>query len=234
MPFFWKKPELLILMIHGFGMRTSSEFDELYAYLERKKYAVRRFDIYDPHDPEDADPETWISRCVEQMHSALEENKNVVVLGFSMGGVIATYLASIFKLKGLILVAPAFRYMDLSKVEKAVSAYIGSLYTKAEKEVKEKPSSDQTRAFMQLVDKYRDRVSQITCPVLILHGTDDEVINVRSSRDAFAKIPTEHKRLVLVEGAHHRMLYDGQQQDVPFALINDFLQGEIARTPLGK
>ena len=51
-----------------------------------------------------------------------------------MGGVIASYLASIYKVQSLILCAPAFEYLDIKKVT--------GLFKKSDKE-KKGPSSKQ-------------------------------------------------------------------------------------------
>ena len=58
----------------------------------------------------------WVQRCEAKLSLAIKENPNVILIGFSMGGVIASYLASIYKVQSLILCAPAFEYLDIKKV----------------------------------------------------------------------------------------------------------------------
>ena len=109
-----KKP--IIVTIHGFGRNLSHEFDSLARYLKAKKYEVIQFDMYDLNNPNDANYKDWVQRCEAKLSLAIKENPNVILIGFSMGGVIASYLASIYKVQSLILCAPAFEYLDIKKV----------------------------------------------------------------------------------------------------------------------
>lgn len=52
----------------------------------------------------------------------------------------------------------------------------------------------------------RNRISKIKSPVLILHGTDDQVIPVSHGKEMFALAP-EPKELAIIEGANHKNLW---------------------------
>lgn len=219
-----KKKKALILTIHGFGKQRHQEFDLLCRYLKESGWDSIQFDIYSLKNPEDANLEQWIKRCEEQMRSALKLKKPVILIGFSMGGVIASYLASVFPVQSLILVAPAFRYFDIQKL----GSY--SLHALRKIAAKEKniPSSLQTRTFMDLVDQYKDSIYHVTCPILILHGTKDEVIPYESSQSIYYDLNTQKKCLLLIEGGKHRMLYDGLGHEKPcFKIIESMLNDEL-------
>ena len=218
-----KKP--ILVTIHGFGSRLHHEMDPLAYYLKKKHYSVRQFDIYDLKNPEDANFQEWIERCEYQVREALKQSDNVVILGFSMGGVIASYLASIYPIKQLILVAPAFRYFDFTLLKTKTAEII----SKSPKEKKLKPSNLQTKCFMDIVDKFRSSIEHVTCPVLMIHGTADEIIDFESSKEAYRKIQHNKKRLVFLEGAHHRLLYDNQMQEVAFVLIEQMLKNNLIK-----
>lgn len=209
-----KKP--IIVTIHGFGRNLSHEFDPLAKYLKSKKYEVIQFDMYSLSNPEDANYKEWIQRCETQVSLALKKNPNVILIGFSMGGVIASYLASIYKVQSLILCAPAFEYLDIRKVT--------GLFKKSDKKG---PSSKQYQTFTKIVSQYKESISQVECPTLILHGTNDEVIAPSSSTHAYKKLPATKKRLLYIEGAKHRMLYDGQMEQTAFSIIEQMLENKI-------
>ena len=216
-----KKP--ILVTIHGFGSRLHNEMNPLAAYLKKKHYDVRQFDIYDLTNPNDAKLEDWIARCEAKVKEALHQSDNVVLLGFSMGGVIASYLASVYPVKQLILVAPAFRYLDLTLIKTKTAEII----TRAPKEKKLKPSSAQTKCFTEVVDAYRNSIAHVNCPILIIHGTADEVIDYDSSKEAYKKISHNKKRLIFLEGAHHRLLYDNMMQETAFVLIEQMLKNNL-------
>lgn len=174
--------------------------------------------MYDLNNPNDANYKDWVQRCEAKLSLAIKENPNVILIGFSMGGVIASYLASIYKVQSLILCAPAFEYLDIKKVT--------GLFKKSDKE-KKGPSSKQYQAFTKIVSQYKESISQIECPVLMLHGTSDEVIAPSSSSHAYKKIPAQKKRLIYIEDAKHRILYDGRMEQTVFTIIEQMLENRI-------
>ena len=52
----------------------------------------------------------------------------------------------------------------------------------------------------------RQRIGQVSEPLLIVHGTDDRVIPVSNGRELFA-LANEPKRLAIIEGAVHNDLW---------------------------
>lgn len=223
MNLFKRKKKPLVVTVHGFGKNLSSEMDGLCAFLKGHGYETVQFDIYDLENSEDADARQWVRRCEKKMQEAFSKSRRVILIGFSMGGVIASYLASIYRVEKLVLVAPAFRYLDLEKIARSVSR---SVTGKGRQDV---PGSAQTKAFRDVVALCKDSVTHLQCPVLILHGTADEVIDPASSREAYGKIPHERKRLLFLEGAHHRMLYDGQMEETADRLILDFMEDKLMK-----
>jgi fermentation-respiration switch protein FrsA (DUF1100 family) len=51
-----------------------------------------------------------------------------------------------------------------------------------------------------------DKISQVNCPVLVIHGTADETISLSHGKRLFAAAP-EPKRSFWVEGAGHNDLF---------------------------
>lgn len=215
--FFHHTEKPVIVTIHGFGKRLHTEFDPLATYFEQRHYAVIQFDIYDINNPDDADSKQWIERCEKKLLEITKQYKHIVLIGFSMGGVIASYLASIFAVDQLILVAPAFEYISAHTVlEYGVKAVKNIYQNQPPKE--EKPSSKQTTAFTEIVNTYRESIASVDCPVLLLHGLKDEVIPLSSSRNAYQKIKGKH-RLICFEDGKHRMLYDNTIQETIYPII---------------
>jgi len=101
--------------------------------------------------------------------------ERIVAYGRSLGGGAAVDLAAHRRLGGLVLESPflsAFRVM--------------------------------TRVSLFPVDKFRNsaKIGRVTCPVLIMHGEEDEIVPVWHGRRLFDLAP-EPKMLVTVPGAHH-------------------------------
>ena len=217
---FFKKKQKVIITIHGFGKNVQHEFDPLAKHIDEKKYQIIQFDMYDPYDPHDDNYETWIKKAEEKIHEY--KDQEIILLGFSMGGVIASYLASIYHVRSLILVAPAFQYLDLANITNHGIKIVKNL---AKKSVSV-PSASQTKAFQTIINQYKESIYHIDCPVTIFHGTKDEVIPVESSKNIYSNIPGK-KRLIYIEGGKHRMLYDGIMEECIFTLIDDALEDKL-------
>ena len=99
----------LIICVHGFGRRRADEFIPLVEAL-KDEYDFIIPNLYDQQYPEDNVWHSWVSRAEEEIVKAKNANRKIYLLGFSMGGVIASYLASRFNVEKLVLLAPAFEY----------------------------------------------------------------------------------------------------------------------------
>lgn len=210
----------LVITIHGFGRKLSDEMKPLADYLEKQGFEVWRFSYFDPDDQDDTDCKAWIARCEDKIRQAIAHKRKIHLLGFSMGGVVASYLASIYPVTDLFLAAPAFYPFDFSKIEQAARSRLtsssGSSLSKAH-----------TKAFIQTILGYRYSILQVDCPILMVHGTSDEMVSAASSRKIYEQLTTPDKALILLEGARHRFLYDGPYQSLAFCLVRDYFRNEI-------
>lgn len=216
---FKKKP--IVVTIHGFGAKTSHEMDDLASFLRKNHYEVVQFDLYDIHDPNDAQLSSWVMRAEQALRTAFEKTDEVYLIGFSMGGVIASYLGTLFPIQCLILVAPAFHYINLQLAKTTTKKKFSSPSPSLS------PSKAQTKTFTEIVSQYKGSIAHIDCPILILHGTKDEVIDPSSSTTEYKRIPHDRKRLLFIEGAPHRLLYTPEYEKTAFSIILMMLQGKL-------
>ena len=108
----------------------------------------------------------------------------VYIIGHSMGGVIASYLASKYKqVKKLVLAAPAFHYLafkgDKVDILESIKKLPNLFKNYNPEEVLSrlfKVPAPTIREFMKLVEEHTGDVKNITCPTLILHGDKDDIV----------------------------------------------------------
>lgn len=222
-----------VLVIHGFcGGLWENEY--LVNYLQQYK----NLDVYAytlPGHEKDflskINYNDWIKSSEEHLQNLLNKYNNVILIGHSMGGVIASYLASKYKVKKLILIAPAFEYLNFQKNKedlKDIKSIVNeknnySIYKDfATKLIRYSPFV--LNEFRKLVKKYKESVNYITCPTLILHGTLDELVSVSASEYAFNNINTDKKYITLIKGARHRVFLSDRKEDIVL-YIYKFIRG---------
>lgn len=229
-----------VLVIHGFGADIY-ENKYIVEYLKKDKH----YDIYDFTLPghekaviEKVKYQDWIDESKKQLENLINNYKSVYLIGHSMGGVIASYLASQYReVKKLVLLAPAFKYLnftqnreDIKKIytlkqKKYKIEYREELYHEIISKMRRLPLFTIIE-FVKLVNKYKKYAKGVKCPTLIIHGDEDELVPVSSSKYIFGEIGTKRKYFTLVKEVKHRMLLS-KKQDIISKYIRDFLKGGL-------
>lgn len=226
-PFFRKKTNKpVIIAIHGFGKRRTDQLIPLKDYFENKDYEVLCPILFHNENMEDSNPNEWLKRAEDCVDEQLALGKEIILVGFSMGGVIATYLAATRRIKRLILIAPAFTYITLNNVTNTVTKKFKSDVPVTEDGYIPLPSSF-TATFRNIVDEHKDDIAQVTCPILIFHGMEDELIPYSSSRKIVKKIKHSQHRLVLLNDADHHLLDNEISQKIVLQLSQDFIEERL-------
>lgn len=204
-----------VLIIHGFAGGTYDE-ESIAHYLELKGFDVYSFTL-PGHEKmlfNKITKEDWINSAKEHIEMLIKNRyMYICVIGHSMGGVIASYLAAHYsEVKKLVLAAPAFKYLTFEEENfKFLTALKNSpkLFKDYKKEeiisrLLQFPTSV-IKEFMNLVDESQDLPSKITCPTLIIQGTKDIIVPVKSAEYVFDNLNTRNKYLMLVEGVTHEI-----------------------------
>lgn len=216
MNIFERKTKPAIVCIHGFGKRGPKEFDNLKPVLEKIGYKVYIPQLFSLANSNDTIWENWLHKAEETINQIQSENKEIILIGFSMGGIITSYLANKAKVSKLILLAPAYDYISLDNV-------IGYLFKKSDPN---EISSSFKDAFRDLVDNCKNSVNDIDVPTLLIHCENDEVINLSSSHKLFKKIKTDKKIMLTISNGQHRMLDDELCHNLVINNILAFIKGE--------
>ena len=218
----------LLVTIHGFGKRRRHEMDQLQEFLSDKNIELISFDMYDLTDEKDCDWQQWVKRAKAQLTQAQLSKRPIYLLGFSMGGVIASYLATCYPVVKLILIAPDFKHFHLENYTNMVIKGASGLISSSKNDGKE-PSLPKSfyPAFMECVKQLKASIAKVSCPVLLIHGDADEVIPPRSSVWAFDMITHEQKQLIFLHLGKHRILNDEHVRDAAFLLIQDFIEDRL-------
>lgn len=225
----------VIITIHGYGRRRKHEMDNLILWASQdpqmSAYEIVQFDLYDLFDETDCDWKKWVGRAKAIINEYELNHRDIYLLGFSMGGVIAPYLAATSpNVKKLVLLAPAYQYLHMDAITNVITKSAVSFFTsdgKDDKQVEIELPKSFYSAFTDVIKNLKPYIHQVTCPVLLLHGDEDEVIPVKSSIYAYEKIPHEQKKLILFHEGHHRLLMDQKVNWEVYQVMRLFFQNHI-------
>ena len=222
-----------VLIVHGFAGGTYDE-EDLANFLELN----RSLDIYQftlPGHKKNLSKvrfEEWIKSSEDMLNWLIDNGYHkIYLIGHSMGGVIATYLASKYKeVKKLVLAAPAFHYLNnegnsigvmdpLKSVPKVIKTYGGDEVISRMLKL----NVSALREFMTLVKDYYDYPKYVTCPLLILQGNNDNVVPLTSSKYVYDSVISKKKEIVYLDNTTHDLFSGDNKKDI-FDLVESFLK----------
>jgi len=216
-----------ILIIHGF---TGNLYDNEYLmnYLELDN----EYDVYARTLPGHNKDRFTGSNCEEWKKSAemqVEELINngyqkIYVVGHSMGGILATYVAGKYKeIKKIVLINAAFDYANVKlKKEDSKNSEFSKFGRLWEKVLRTSPII--FYEFTKMVKESKNYLSGVRCDTLILRSTKDEIIPYNVGDVIYNKINTNNKWLTDVIDAPHTVLSSNRKEDVS-EYIKLFLKG---------
>lgn len=222
-----------ILIVHGFAGGTYDQ-EKLANYLELN----RDFDVYQYTLPghkrnlSKVKCDEWIKSSEDMMNWLINNGYHkIYLIGHSMGGVIATYLASKYKeVKKLVLAAPAFHYLDVKNknlnISKSLKEIPNVVKTYGSDEVISrmlKLNISALREFMTLIKNYYDYPSKVHCPVLIIQGKNDNLVPLTSSEYVYSEVKSKDKKLVYIDDATHDIFESNNSEEI-FKLVEKFLK----------
>lgn len=173
----------------------------------------------------------WIATAELALLGLLDRNDTVVIIGFSMGGMIAAYLAAKHKVERVVLLSAAGKYISIPQMYKdvcgmCVDACNGNLSTN-ELFLRYKRKLKQTYfisslEFMKCVKFTRPYLKQVKCPVLIIQGELDGMVPRKAALYLDHEIPSSDKEVVFLKQSKH-LICHGDDKDELFQTVLEFL-----------
>src|SRR5690625_2060145 len=166
--------------------------------------------------------ETWLQAAEDSLCKLKEKSTQVYLIGFSMGGMIAAYLAAKFKVDKLVLLATAGKIFSLKQLtldfgEVITDRIKGTLqeninYQRYKKKVGKIPLKSNIE-FLKLVKYTREYLKDIQSPVFIAQGIQDGIVPVSTASYLDREITTSsQKEVVLFEKSDHLICW-GENKD---------------------
>lgn len=209
-----------VLFIHGFTGSTN-EVQPLVDYLEeRQKEWIYATPTLTGHGEQlnlkGIQASHWM-RDVENAYRELEKQADeIIVIGFSMGGVLALYLALRYKVEKIVLLSTAIKYIDVKKLFELSKKVIKNRKKLKETE-KNLIKSNLYRAkhmsfptvknFTSVVHQVAPYLSKIQQPVLIVQGMQDGLVPSETATYIFENIASVDKEIYFSESGYHQICF---------------------------
>ena len=224
-----------ILLIHGFA---GGSYD--YGDFGNDLQLYRNFDVYTFTLPGHDKPkinkvtkEDWINAAENQIEKIINNGyKKIYVIGHSMGGIIASHIASKYKeVKKLVLAAPAFKYLSfkddkldiIESIKKVPKIFKDYDHEEVISRVLKIPIPT-VKEFMDLAETYKNDIKNIDIPTLILYGTEDEIVPIDSVNYVYDNIKSKSVTLIELEKLNHDLFINNRYDEVK-KIVTNFLIG---------
>lgn len=222
------------LIIHGFT-GGPYEVEPLQTYLKDRtdwKIVVPTLTGHGEElNLEEVTYDVWLEEAKMALKQLKTECDEVYVIGFSMGGMIAAYLAATEEVDKLVLLATARKYLSFKYLSQYIAEMIGDGFKGKlnENEIylhyKSKLGNVPLKAnieFMKLVNKTKPYLEEITAPVFIAQGQKDGMVPYKVAYSLEEEIASEHKEIVFFEQSTH-LICLGNDSSVLNKMIHEFL-----------
>ncbi|MDR4888266.1 alpha/beta fold hydrolase [Fredinandcohnia sp. QZ13] len=173
----------------------------------------------------------WIEHAERELVELLHICDKVFVVGFSMGGLIAGYLATRYPIQKLVLLSAAAYYINPKQLVADIRIMLrdglnknlhkNELYLRYKKKIVDTPLSA-TIEFRKLVRKIRPELRLIKVPTLIVQGECDGIVPMKSAHYLHQVISSTEKKLLFFPCAKHHVCY-GEDQERLFEEVDSFL-----------
>jgi esterase/lipase len=132
-----------------------------------------------------------------------EKYKSVIIIGYSLGGVISLYLASKIKPRKLILIATPINY---NYEEFKISARYLIANLKNIKKNNQRPSITKYLEMYKLASLAKKQLNKINCDTLCIHGEKDDFALLNQSYYILSNISSINREFYLLKEINHYVL----------------------------
>lgn len=174
----------------------------------------------------------WLQHAEESLKDLLKRHETVYVVGFSMGGLIASYLATKYPVKKLILLSAAAYYINFAQLQKDIRIICADFFqgrireneqfTRYMNKIKSTPLAA-TIQFRKLVQYVKPLLPNIHVPTLIAQGEKDGIVPLKSASYLYHTIRAENKKIIYVEESKHLICHCDRRETL-FQEIITFLK----------
>jgi carboxylesterase len=221
----------LCVIIHGFT-GNPWEVEPLAKALERNGYEVMT-PLLPGHSNEEERMEKvtsldWIQVIEKIVENAIEENKEIHMIGFSMGAMIASLMTCRYKISTLVLLSPSVYVLTPHVIKTRIKSFfqltrknrslLGYTILNNLSSMRSTPLYNVFQ-FQKIVSHAKKIFQHIYIPICIIHGQKDEIVDPRSSEWIYRVAPSKEKELHYLPNSRHLICQDCEVDTVIQTII---------------
>lgn len=208
-----------VLFLHGFTGGTF-EVRPFIQYVEERTDWITSIPILPGHDfPIDlrkVSAESWMMEAELALNRLRKEVDHIIIVGFSMGGIIALYLALRYKVDKLVLLSAAAKYISprilledaaIMLAESVTKKYPpNTFYHLYDYKLRNTPLHA-AKEFVRVVKMVEPYYGKITTPVCVVQGKKDGIVPFSTAEHLLRSLGSEQKQLIISENGKHHICY---------------------------
>jgi len=223
-----KNSEITVVFFHGFmSDMVGDKPKTILSFCNKNKLNFLKFE-YSGHGKSTGqftkgNISKWTNEAKQLINSKIKKNKKLIFIGSSMGSWIALNLFPIFKkkLKGFIGIGSAPEFLEnlmWKKFNKKIKKILFSnkIYNLEHGEFTY-PISKQL-IFDGRKNKVLNNKINLNIPIILFHGTKDNVVPVTYSKKIYAICKKSDRKLVKIKGGHHSLSRKSDLKKICFGL----------------
>ncbi len=241
-PFFLEGGSTGILLIHGFT-GSPPELRLLGDYLHQRGFTVSA-PLLPGHgtrveEMNDCRWTDWTGAAAEALADLQSRCDTVFAGGLSMGSLLVIDLAARHDLAGAVLYAPAVKVASRLIHLAPVFKYLIPKRPKGEQTDLTDPEAEQhcwsyeafpsfgAHELLKLIRRSHELLPRVTCPLLIVHSTGDEMIRPDSAQFAYERAGSLDKELITLHNSGHVITVDSEWRTVA-EVTHRFIEAHVA------
>ena len=217
--------EIGFLIIHGFAGNIG-DIEPLNRYLLNKGFYTICIKLKG-HTGKRADLARvsygdWIDSAEEGLMKLSKKCKKIIIIGFSMGGLIAANICMKYAVDAIITLSTPIYYWDIKRISINI---LEDFRTRDFSNLKRYLKSS-TRIpilaltnFKILLMKTKPIFKQIRCPILVIQGLLDDTVYYRSAHYIYSNVQSQLKIIKLYDNSNHIICHSEDNNEV----FNDIL-----------
>jgi carboxylesterase len=216
------------LIIHGFGGGVH-EVKPLAEYLTALGYDVvcpiLKGHSTTRHEMKKATYMDWIDSAERELLRLKEIGDEILLIGFSMGGLIAFNLASKHDIKAIVTINTPIFYWNIYQVFRNIA---DDVKNKKPNHIKRYLQAKKISPFLAMIQfllllhQTKPKLKKINCPILIIQAEDDDTVRRKSVDYINKHVSSDRKKICYFPKGGHLILLSPTAEQVMLC-VEDFL-----------